>query len=57
VRTCGVWSPKPEDLEALLTKLRVLTPELLEANGVLPPGGDDVPFRLIARDRTHPHAA
>jgi predicted RNase H-like HicB family nuclease len=34
-----------DDLEALLCKLRGLIPELLEANGVLPPGGDDVPFR------------
>lgn len=28
-----------DDLEALLNKLRVLIPELLEANGVRPPDG------------------
>ena len=46
-----------ETLEALLAKLRVLIPELLEANGVLPPDGDEFPFTLIARDRAHRHAA
>jgi predicted RNase H-like HicB family nuclease len=46
-----------ENLEALVAKLRTLIPELLEANGALPPTGDEFPFRLIARDRAHRHAA
>lgn len=62
----SVWVAESEDvpglvteaetLEALLAKLRVLIPELLEANGVLPPDGDEFPFRLMARDRACSHA-
>jgi predicted RNase H-like HicB family nuclease len=43
-----------ESLEALVEKLRTLIPELLEANGVAT--ADELPFRLIARDRAHRHA-
>ena len=43
-----------ESLEALVHKLRTLIPELLEANGVAT--GDELPFRLIARDRAHRYA-
>jgi predicted RNase H-like HicB family nuclease len=46
-----------DDLEALMGKLRVMIPELLEANGVLPPDVDELPFSLIALDRTHRPAA
>jgi hypothetical protein len=35
------------DLEALMSKLRVMIPELLEANGALPPNVDELPFSLI----------
>ena len=40
-----------EDLEALMSKLRVLIPELLEANDALPPNVDELPFSLIVLDR------
>jgi predicted RNase H-like HicB family nuclease len=46
-----------DDLEALMGKLRVMIPELLEANGVLPPDVDELPFSLIALDRAHRPAA
>jgi hypothetical protein len=32
-------------------KLRVMIPELLEANGVVPPDGDEFPYRLSIEDR------
>jgi predicted RNase H-like HicB family nuclease len=44
-----------ESLESLVKKLRTLIPELLEANGIAT--GDELPFRLIARDRAYRHAA
>ena len=34
-------------LEELASKLRVMVPELLDANGY--PGGSDVPYELMAR--------
>lgn len=53
----AVWVATSEDVpglcteaetsEELLTKLRVMIPELLDANGC--PDGDDVPFELLAR--------
>jgi predicted RNase H-like HicB family nuclease len=46
-----------DDLEALMSKLRVMIPELLEANGALPPNVDELPFSLIVLDRTHRLAA
>jgi predicted RNase H-like HicB family nuclease len=46
-----------DDLEALMTKLRIIIPELLEANGALPLNVDEVPFRLIVLDRAHRLAA
>jgi len=46
-----------DDLEALMSKLRILIPELLEANGALPPDVDELPFSLIALDRAHRPAA
>ncbi|HQU15457.1 MAG: hypothetical protein B7Z66_07305 [Chromatiales bacterium 21-64-14] len=36
-----------DTVEELLVKLRVMVPELLDANGV--PDGPDVPFELMAR--------
>ena len=44
-----------ESLEVLVQKLRILIPELLEANGVTT--GDEFPFSLIARDRAYRQAA
>lgn len=46
-----------EDLEALVRKLRVMIPELLEANGVLPPDHDEFSYSLTVQDRAHRHAA
>lgn len=53
----GVWVATSDDvpglateantLEALSAKLDVMVPELLDANGY--PGGNDVPFELLAR--------
>jgi predicted RNase H-like HicB family nuclease len=37
-----------DTVERLVAKLRVMVPELLEANGVLGTGVEDVPIRLIA---------
>jgi len=63
----SVWVAESDDVpgliteadsfEALLGKLRVLIPELLEANGALPPNGDEFPFSLITQDRAYRHAA
>jgi predicted RNase H-like HicB family nuclease len=63
----SVWVAESDDVpglvteadtfEALVSKLRVMIPELLEANGALPPNGDDLPFSLIARDHAPRHAA
>ena len=41
-----------DSLEVLLRKLRILIPELLEADGV----ATELPFCLIAHDRAHRHA-
>jgi hypothetical protein len=63
----AVWVAESEDvpglvteadnLELLVSKLKLMIPEMLEANGILPPNGDDVPFSLTAHDRAHRHAA
>jgi predicted RNase H-like HicB family nuclease len=54
----SVWVAESEDVPGLVTeadtveqlvaKLRVMVPELLEANGVLGADVEDVPIRLIA---------
>ncbi|MGH6943913.1 MAG: DUF1902 domain-containing protein [Geminicoccaceae bacterium] len=54
----SVWVAESEDvpglvteaetMEALIAKLQVIVPDLLEANGVLQPDETDVPIRLIA---------
>lgn len=62
----GVWVAYSEDIpglatggdtfEALFDKLRIVVPELLEENGLLPPssgGTVDVPFSLIAQRVEH----
>ena len=40
-----------DDLEASMSKLRVMIPELLEANNTLLPNVEELPFRLIILDR------
>ena len=42
-----------DTVEQLVSKLRVMVPELLEANGVLGADVDDVPIRLIAERAVH----
>jgi hypothetical protein len=49
-------------LDRLAERLRVVVPELLEANGQIPPHGDDVedievPFSLIAHQHATLHLA
>jgi predicted RNase H-like HicB family nuclease len=65
----SVWVAESDDVPGLVTeadtveqlvaKLRVMVPELLEANGVLPANVADVPIRLIAERAVHAprHAA
>jgi predicted RNase H-like HicB family nuclease len=38
-----------DTVEALIAKLRVMVPELLEANGVLPGPVGEVPIELVTR--------
>ncbi len=59
----SVWVAQSEDvprlvteadtIEQLVAKLRVMVPELLEANGALPANVSDVPIRLIAERAVH----
>jgi predicted RNase H-like HicB family nuclease len=59
----GVWVASSDDVpglatgadtvEALIEKLKVVIPELLEANGLLPAGVDDVPFAIVAERTEH----
>jgi len=43
-------------VDALLEKLKVMVPEMLELNGVIPNDGADVPFSLTAHSYgTHGH--
>jgi predicted RNase H-like HicB family nuclease len=46
-----------DNLEVLMSKLRVMIPELLEANHALPTNLDELPFSLIVLDRAHRLAA
>jgi len=57
-RSPAAWAfAASDDVPAwLISKLRVMIPELLEANGVLP-AEDAFPFSLIAQDRAYRHAA
>jgi predicted RNase H-like HicB family nuclease len=63
----SVWVASSEDvpglvteaptLEALVEKLRVMVPEMLELNGVLPPDAAALaPFKLTAERLEHPRA-
>jgi predicted RNase H-like HicB family nuclease len=59
----SVWVAESEDVAGLVTeaetveqlvaKLRVMVPELLEANGVLAADIADVPIRLVAERAVH----
>ena len=65
----SVWVAQSDDVPGLITesptiedlivKLKLLIPELLEANGVLPQGAEDVSFQLMAsrQERTRASAA
>jgi len=58
-----VWVASSEDvpglatgadtLEGLIEKLKVVIPELLEANGLLSAGVDEVPFAIRAERTEH----
>jgi predicted RNase H-like HicB family nuclease len=59
----SVWVAESDDVPGLVTeadtveqlvaKLRVMVPELLEANGVLAADVTDVPIRLVAERAVH----
>jgi len=59
----GVWVASSEDvpglatgadtLEALIEKLKIVIPELLEANGLLSAGAEEVPFAIRAERTEH----
>jgi predicted RNase H-like HicB family nuclease len=65
----SVWVAESDDVPGLITeaptiedlivKLKVLIPELLEANGVLSEGSEEVSFQLMAsrQERTRASAA
>lgn len=42
-----------DTLEALIEKLKVVIPDLLEANGLLPHDASDVPFSITAERTEH----
>ena len=46
-----------ETIEALIDKLKVIIPELLEENGLLPAGVTEVPFALTAERIEHARRA
>jgi predicted RNase H-like HicB family nuclease len=58
-----VWVASSEDVpglatgadtfEALVEKLKVVVPELLEENGLLPAGTSEVPFAITAERTEH----
>jgi predicted RNase H-like HicB family nuclease len=63
----GVWVALSEDVpglatgadtfEELVAKLKVLVPELLDENGVLAAGVDEVPFAVVAERVEHARRA
>ena len=42
-------STEAPTIDQLMTKLTVMVPEMLEANGVVPAGKGDIQFELTAR--------
>jgi predicted RNase H-like HicB family nuclease len=63
----GVWVASSDDVpglatgadtfEELIEKLKVVIPELLEENGLLPSDGEDVPFAVVAERVEHARRA
>lgn len=63
----GVWVASSDDvpglatgadtLEELIAKLKGVIPELLEENGLLIAGSDDVPFAIVAERVEHARRA
>ena len=59
----SVWVASSDDVpglatgadtfEGLIDKLKIVIPELLEANGLLPAGTADVPFAVTAERTEH----
>jgi predicted RNase H-like HicB family nuclease len=59
----GVWVASSDDVpglatgadtfEELIEKLRVVVPELLDENGFLPSGNDEIPFAVLAERVEH----
>ena len=62
-REAGVWVASSDDVpglatgadtfEELIAKLKVVVPELLDENGLLAAGDDEVPFAVIAERIEH----
>lgn len=46
-----------DTFEELIAKLKVVIPELLEENGLLPAGTDEVPFAVFAERVEHAQRA
>jgi predicted RNase H-like HicB family nuclease len=42
-----------DTLEELIEKLKIVIPELLEENGLLPAGTEEVPFSVMAERMEH----
>ena len=63
----GVWVASSDDVpglatgadtfEGLIEKLRIVVPELLEENGLLTAGSDDIPFAVLAEWVEHTRRA
>ena len=63
----GVWVASSEDVpglatgadtfEELIAKLKIAVPELLEENGLLATGVDEVPFAILAERVEHARRA
>jgi predicted RNase H-like HicB family nuclease len=66
-REAEVWVASSDDVpglatgadafEELIAKLKVVIPELLEENGLLSPGTDEVPFAIFAKRVEHAQRA
>jgi predicted RNase H-like HicB family nuclease len=63
----GVWVASSDDVpglatgadtfEELIEKLRTVVPELLEENGLLGAGNDEIPFTVLAERLEHARRA
>ena len=61
----GTWGQVPHEpgheqtcavIDALMSKLEVMIPELMAANGALPEGVPEIPYELRSTGRVAPHA-